>query len=83
MHIYYKGQLYLCEKELVEKFLVTFQKIYANLCPIVANPSFALVAKGVYDTPFFEELLQRCEPLAHFHFLFGAKTYSMEIIYSI
>ena len=48
-------------------------QIYAS---IVANPSFALVPKGVYDTPIFEELLQRCEPLDHFHFLFGAKTYS-------
>ncbi len=83
MHIYYKGQLYLCENELVERFLVNFERIYANLYLIVANPSFALVPKGVYDTPIFEELLERCQPLDHFHFLFGEKTYSMEIINSI
>ncbi len=70
-------------KELVERFLGQFPKIYANLCPIVANPSFALVPKGVYDTPIFEELLQRCELLNHFHFLFGAKICRVEFIYSI
>ncbi len=73
----------MCEKELVERFLVNFKRIFANLCPIVVNPSFALEPKGVYDTPIFEELLQRCEPLDHFHFLFGANTYPMEFIYTI
>ncbi len=47
----------MCEKELVERFLVNFERIFANLCPIVANPNFTLVSKGVYDTPIFEELL--------------------------
>ena len=66
----------MCVKELVERSLVNFQRIYANLCSIVANPSFALVPKDVYNTPIFKHLLQRCEPLDHFHFLFGEKVNS-------